>query len=634
MDSVGGLGRQLITRGIALGGEDTLVSLASIVVLGIGAQWIAWRLRLPSILLLLLAGFLAGPVTGLLDPDHLLGETLFPIVSISVGIILFEGGLTLQRGEIEGVRQVVLRLVSAGALVTWVIGTLGAYFIVGLDFGLSLLVGAIFIVSGPTVVIPLLNHVRPSGKVGSILKWEGIWIDPVGATIAVLVFEVILAEQLEGRTATVILTGLLRTVIVGFAVGVPVAILMIQFFKRYWVPEHLQNPVAVMLIVGGFALSNELQAESGLLATTLMGVILANQKQISVKHLSQFKEDIGVLLLSGLFIILAARIELESLSHLSGQAVVFLALMIVIARPLAVYLSTMGSPLDWRERIFLAWIAPRGIVAVSVASLFALELHETGLEDADMLVPLTFLIVVGTVAIYGLTAQRLACRLGLAQPYPEGILIVGAHDWAQQIAATLRDAGRDVLLVDTNWGDVSAAKLNGLPAVYASVLSEQILEEADMSRMGRLIALTRNDEYNSLATLRFAEIFGHANVFQVPLEMGSTGRTGIAFEQHGRCLFDNGMTHGYLSQRFESGATVKRVKLTDEFAYNEFVKLYGPSVVPMFMIDETGKLSIFSTDQPARPKPGHTLIALVEPGQAEANATVSASVTPTASPAR
>ncbi|MBN1565428.1 MAG: cation:proton antiporter, partial [Anaerolineae bacterium] len=389
-------------------GEDALVNLASIVVLGIGAQWIAWRLQLPSILLLLLAGFIAGPVTGFLDPDHLLGETLFPVVSISVGIILFEGGLTLQRGEIEGVREVVFRLVSVGAVVTWILSTLGAYVIIGLDFDMALLVGAIFIVSGPTVVIPLLNHVRPSGKVGSILKWEGIWIDPVGATIAVLVFEVILAEQLEGNGTATILTGLLRTVMVGAAIGVPAAIFMIQVFKRYWVPEHLQNPVAIMMIVGAFALSNELQAEAGLLTTTLMGVILANQKQISVKHLSQFKEDIGVLLLSGLFIILSARIELESLSNLSARAVAFLALLIVVVRPLGVYLSTIGSTLSWQERVFMAWIAPRGIVAVAVASLFALELHEAGSANYEMLVPLTFLVVVGTVAIYGLTAQRVA----------------------------------------------------------------------------------------------------------------------------------------------------------------------------------------------------------------------------------
>lgn len=610
-------------------GEDALISLASIVVIGIGVQWIAWWLRLPAILLLLLAGFIAGPVTGLLDPDHLLGETLFPIVSISVGIILFEGGLTLRRDEIAGSRQVVFRLISVGALVTWAIATLGAYFIVGLDFELSLLIGAIFIVSGPTVVIPLLNHVRPRGQVGPILKWEGILIDPVGATLAVLVFEVILTGQLEGQTAAKIVMGVAQTILAGGAVGISAAFLMIQLFDRYLVPEHLQNPVAVMMVVAAFTLSNELQPEAGLLATTLMGLILANRKAVWVKHLSQFKEDIGVLLLSGLFVILAARVKLDTLSNLGGRAVIFLGLLIFVARPLAVYLSTVGSKLTWRERIFLSWLAPRGIVAVAVASLFALELAEAGRADAEQLVPLTFLVVVGTVTLYGLSAARVACRLDLAQADPQGVLIAGAHAWGRMIARALKDAGRDVLLVDTNWDHVSAAKLDGLPAIYASILSEHIMDEGDMSHMGRLIALTSNDEVNSLATLRFEEIFGRANVFQVPMHVGDSARTGIAFEQHGRCLFDNGITYTYLNDRFSRGAAVKTVKLTKVFDYSAFGKQYGPTAVPLFSINEEDQLVIFTTDQSTTPRPGHTLIALIDPAAmgAETSGTAHENVT-------
>jgi NhaP-type Na+/H+ or K+/H+ antiporter len=351
-----------------------MISLASIVVLGIGAQWLAWRLRLPSILLLLLAGFLAGPVAGVIEPDELLGETLFPIVSISVGIILFEGGLTLRLSDIAGMRRVVFRLITIGALVTWAIVGLGAYYIIGLSAEMSVLLGAIFIVTGPTVVIPLLKHVRPAGRVGSILKWEGILIDPVGATVAVLVLEAITSGRLENGALAPMLGGVLETLVVGIALGVIGAQFLVQVFKRYWVPEELQNPFAVMIIVGLFTLSNEIQPESGLLTTTVMGIVLANQRQISTRHLSQFKEDIGVLLLSSLFIVLAARVELEQLSNISGRALAFLALLIFVARPLSVLASTARSPLSWRERAFIAWIAPRGIVAVSVASLFALQL--------------------------------------------------------------------------------------------------------------------------------------------------------------------------------------------------------------------------------------------------------------------
>lgn len=591
--------------------EHALVSLAAIVVLGIGAQWLAWRLHLPSILLLLLAGFVAGPVTGLIDPDHLLGETLFPIVSISVGIILFEGGLTLRLGEIRGVRQVIARLISVGALVTWVVGTLGAYLIVGLDFELSLLMGAIFVVSGPTVVIPLLNFVRPRGQVGSILKWEGILIDPVGATLAVLVFEVVLTGQREGPSLAVMAQGLLSTVVIGGGVGALAAVLMLTLLRHYWVPEHLQNPVAVMLVVAAFALANELQPEAGLLATTLMGLLVANQQNVPIGHLSQFKEDIGVLLLSGLFVLLAARLDLESLVQVGPRTLLYLVLLIGVARPLAVWLSTARSSLQRRERLLLSWLAPRGIVAVAVASLFALELGRQGHAQADQIVPLTFTVVVGTVLIYGLTVARVAQALGLAQPDPSGLLIVGAHSWAREIARVLHQAGHPLLLVDTNHGNISAARLSGLPAMYASILSEHVLQ-ADLSQLGRLLALTSNDEVNSLAALRFAEIFGRAYVYQLPLHGGGKSRTGVSHDQRGRCLFAEGLTFSALTQRFEAGAMVKAIKLTDVFGYPQFRERYGPQAVPLFLLNGNGALEIFSTDISLTPRAGQTLIALVD----------------------
>lgn len=596
-------------------GENALISLASIVILGISAQWLAWRLRLPSILLLLLAGFFAGPVTGLIHPDELLGKTLFPIVSISVGIILFEGGLTLQLSEIHGVRRVIFRLVSVGALLTWVIATLGAYYIIGLDFQLSLLIGAVFIVSGPTVVTPLLKHVRPTGQVGPILRWEGILIDPVGATLAVLVFEIsILAHSDNGQVLAMALGGL-KTLAIGIGIGLVAALLMIQLFKRYWVPEELQNPVAVMMVVGGFAISNELQAESGLLTTTVMGAVLANQRTISVKHLSQFKEDIGVLLLSGLFVLLAARLELESLSNLSVRAIIFLALLIFVARPLVVLVSTFRTSLTRNERLFLMWLAPRGIVAVAVASLFALELVQEGHEGAETLVPLTFLVVVGTVAIYGLTASWVANRLGLTLPDANGVIIVGAHPWARAIAQAIQSEGIKIALVDTHWNDVTNARMEGLNAVYASILSDQALNELPMAQMGSLMALTRNDEVNSLAALRFFDIFDRSKVFQLPVQNSDITRRNTNLEQHlcGRCLFDTSVTHPYLEGRFESGAIIKKVKLTNEFGLDAFYKRYGATAVPLFLVTDDGDLQIFNADTPLTPRPGHTLIALVDP---------------------
>lgn len=590
-----------------------MVSLASIIVLGIGAQWLAWRLRLPSILLLLMAGFLAGPIAGFIEPDELLGETLFPIVSISVGIILFEGGLTLRLNDIAGMRRVVFRLITIGALVTWVIVGLGAYYIVGLSGELSVLLGAIFIVTGPTVVIPLLKHVRPVARVGSILKWEGILIDPVGATVAVLVLEAMMSGRLGNGALGPMLAGVFETLAVGIVLGVIGAQFLIQVFKRYWVPEELQNPFAIMVIIGLFTLSNEVQPESGLLTTTVMGIVLANQRQISTRHLSQFKEDIGVLLLSGLFIVLAARLELEQLSNISGRALVFLALLVFVARPLSVLASTIGSPLSWRERAFIAWIAPRGIVAVSVASLFALELANREVPGAESLIPITFLMVVGTVVIYGLSAAPVANWLGLAQPQPRGVLIVGAHRWAREIAQMLQEPGREIRLVDTNWQNISTARLAGLQAVYASALSEHALDELDLSQIGNLLALTSNDEVNSLASLHFAEHFGRSRVYQLPMHQDPTGRNQLDMEQHGRCLFQRHATFNYLEKRFDEGAILKKVKLTKEHDFSDFMATYGETTLPLFVTDATSELKMFTTDNGLTPRAGQSVIALVDP---------------------
>ena len=590
-----------------------MVSLASIIVLGIGAQWLAWRLRLPSILLLLTAGFLAGPIAGFIEPDELLGETLFPIVSISVGIILFEGGLTLRLNDIAGMRRVVFRLITIGALVTWVIVGLGAYYIVGLSGELSVLLGAIFIVTGPTVVIPLLKHVRPVARVGSILKWEGILIYPVGATVAVLVLEAMMSGRLGNGALGPMLAGVFETLAVGIVLGVIGAQFLIQVFKRYWVPEELQNPFAIMVIIGLFTLSNEVQPESGLLTTTVMGIVLANQRQISTRHLSQFKEDIGVLLLSGLFIVLAARLELEQLSNISGRALVFLALLVFVARPLSVLASTIGSPLSWRERAFIAWIAPRGIVAVSVASLFALELANREVPGAESLIPITFLMVVGTVVIYGLSAAPVANWLGLAQPQPRGVLIVGAHRWAREIAQMLQEPGREIRLVDTNWQNISTARLAGLQAVYASALSEHALDELDLSQIGNLLALTSNDEVNSLASLHFAEHFGRSRVYQLPMHQDPTGRNQLDMEQHGRCLFQRHATFNYLEKRFDEGAILKKVKLTKEHDFSDFMATYGETTLPLFVTDATSELKMFTTDNGLTPRAGQSVIALVDP---------------------
>ncbi len=590
-----------------------LVGLASIVFLGIIAEWIAWQVRLPSILLLLLFGFIAGPITGLLNPDVMFGDLLLPVVSIAVAIILFEGGLHLQLKELRNTRSTLRNLITIGALVSFVIGTLAAYYILHMALEISLLTGAILIVTGPTVIVPLLRHLRPSGQVGSILKWEGIIIDPIGAILAVLVFQVIIAEGF-GEGIGIALVSLLQTVVIDSAIGIVGAVLVVVLVKGYWIPDYLHSTLTLALVIAAFAISNLIHEDSGLLAVTVMGIILANQNQVSVRHIAEFKENLRVLLISSLFILLAARLNGDMLKYINVSSLIFVAVLILLARPVAVALSTIRSNLNWNERLFLACLAPRGIVAASVASIFALRLEAAGFAQSEMLVPVTFIVISVTVIIYGLSASPLGHFLKIAQSNPQGLLIIGAHPWARTIATALDKEGYKVLIVDSKWSAISKARMEGIPTFYANILSQYALEEIDLGGIGRMLALTDEDEFNSLAILQFANVLGSKEVYQLCSESEQKGQKElIPRHMHGRRLFGRGITYNYLSSRFDAGAVVKTTSLTPEFDYQAFKEYYGKSAIPLFLIDGNGKLTVFTRDNPLKPQPGQKVISLISP---------------------
>ena len=604
------------------------MGIALTIVLGIGAQWLGWRARLPAILLLLIVGFIAGPVAKsinphyALDPDFVFGGLLFPIVSFAVAIILFEGGLTLRLNQLPHVGAVLWRLLSVGVLATWIVGTVGAYYIVGIaSWKLSLLLGAILTVTGPTVIGPLLRHVRPTAKVSSILNWEGIVIDPIGAVLAVIVFEAILPGHAENANWQNIALSIGKTLLFGGGVGLVSAGALASLLRRFWIPDELQNPAVLAFVAGAFAFSNHLQAESGLVAVTLMGVILANQKWIAVGHIVEFKENLRVLLISGLFILLAARLDFKDFQQIGWGAVGFLVLMVVVARPMGVYLSTVGTKITWPERLFLMWMAPRGIVAAAVASIFSLRLlapTEDGtplLPGAEAIVPTTVVIIVGTVAIYGLTASFVAKKLGIAKPAPNGVMIVGAHDWARRIAEALKKAGISVLMVDTDVNNIAAAKMAGLTAQHTSIMSKVAHESGEEGEYGRLIALTRNDEVNALACMNYIELFGRANVFQLSFKRaGHERHESVGPNQRGRMIFDRGTSWTQLNEAFAKGATVKATRLSKEFTYEDLRDRYGIYAIPMFLITEKSELHVIAPDSQAEPGETDTIITLI-PGE-------------------
>ena len=591
--------------------QSIIIALAIIVALGITAQWLAWRFKIPSILLLLIFGFIAGPVTGFIHPDELFGELLFPFVSVSVAIILFEGGLSLKYNELRGVEGVVQLLISLGALVSWAIVSVAAYYILQLELVLAILIGAVLVVTGPTVVIPLLRQVRPSSRVSSVLKWEGILIDPVGATLAVLVFESII-EGGPGHQITFvnILTGIVVTLLIGTVIGIASAYLLMQFLKRDWIAPFLETAVAMMAVLAAFALSNELRAESGLMAVTVMGIFLANQKKANVSHITAFKEELGILLLSVLFIVLAARVNLDALVQVIWQEVAFLVVIILVARPLSVFASTLFSKVPRNEKIFMSAMAPRGIVAVAVASLFAIELEEFGFENAEQLVNITFTVVVGTVLVYSLTAQPLARLLNLTQKHPEGTLIVGAHHWARQIALAIKEAGLDVWLVDTNSRHIENARNAGLIAVQDSIMADGVLDDLPLENIGHSIAVTANSELNALSAVRFSEWLGYDNVYQLSPVRQGTAQT-ITDRLRGRILFSENATYNYLENLYYRGAQVVLLEGNGV----EMLSIYkdkGIFALVLMVIKEDGRLIISCADDPQMPEPGEKAIVFVE----------------------
>jgi NhaP-type Na+/H+ or K+/H+ antiporter len=601
-----------------------LYGVALILVLGIGAQWAAWHYNLPSILLLLVAGFLAGPVLGLIDPAVLQGEWVYPFVSISIGVILFEGGLNLRLSELREVGGPILNLITVGVLVTWLVGAGAVYLIENFGVELSLLTGAILVVTGPTVIVPLLRQIRPEGRIGAVAKWEGITIDPVGAILATLVLEVILLLHEPGGAsagaldATVhVLKGLGLAIGASVVIGGAAAALIVYTLHRRLVPGYLHNPLTLTLVVGAFVGAEALQHEAGLLTTTFMGVALANQPYVPVKRITEFKENLQVLLLGVLFIVLSARLDLATFEYVGVRTVLLIAVLIVLVRPLAVLLSCAGTKLSWKEQAFLAWLAPRGIVAAAVASLFAFDLQGVFPDTAEALVPVVFMVIVGTVAVYGLTIPYVAGALGLADPNPEGILFVGAETWVQRIAATVQALGVTVQLVDSNPDHVKEARARGLPAERADVLSEAVFDKLDLSGIGRLLIAIPNDEVASLAALHFSELFDVNDIFQLPARSERSHAEGKVPEHlRGHLLFGgeascrqlrDWLDHEHEVFVVEAHAPLSRADLNDAF---------GPEAFPLF-IARNDQLRILSEEETEQPQAGDRIVLLAPRAEME-----------------
>lgn len=592
---------------------DPTLLIALIGVLTLASQWLAWRTSAPSILFLLAAGILVGPVFNVLDAESLLGDLLFPVVSLSVAVILFEGSLTLRFHELKDTGSVLWRMLSLGVLVTWVVLAFAVHYLVPMEWPLAILFGAIMVVTGPTVIGPMLRAVRPNPRISRLLRWEGIVIDPLGAVLAILVFNIIVSDE-QNQLLGTILKNLGAITAVGILGGGLAGYLLGLILRNYWLPEYLHNVGTLLIVLTVFVATDSLVHESGLLAVTVMGVWLANMRGVHTDEILDFKESLSVLLISALFILLASRLDLGALGQIGWQALGVFLVVQFLARPLKILVSSVPSDLTWNERGLLSWIAPRGIVAAAISALFALRLEEINYPGAELIVPLTFALIIGTVVWQGLTAPFVARLLGVSEPDNNGVLFVGGNPVSMGIARRLNDAGFNVTLADSSWDVISQARMAGFGTYFGNAVSEHAERHLSLTGLGTLFAVSRRDDLNALACQRFRYHFGRNAVFSL-----ATKRENERAEKHspaaahrGQELFGKDISFAKLASLLSAGAEFKQTRLTDTYGFQD-VREERPDAIMLLAWNEERELLINVEGAQFKPASGWTLLSLSPP---------------------
>lgn len=605
-----------------------MLELAGIIILGILAQWFAWKFKIPAILPLILIGLLVGPIAATYLSDDgtkwiepiwngqkglFPGEGLFYFVSLAISIILFEGGLTLKRSEIQNVGPVITKLITLGSTITFFGAGIVAYFIFGLSLELSFLFSALIIVTGPTVITPILRHIPLKKDISTVLKWEGILIDPIGALVAVLVFEFISVEGDSGFTKTALIE-FGKIILFGTTFGFTFAHALAFAINKKLIPHYLLNVVSLSTVLLVFVESEIFAHESGLLAVVVMGMVLGNGKLENIKELLYFKESLSVLLISILFILLAANINMEDLMLLfTWKTAALFGIVIFIIRPLGVFICTNGSRLKTNEKLFISWVGPRGIVAAGIASLFGSKLVKQGVEGAEYITPLVFMVVLGTVLLNATTARLLAKVLGVFLKNSEGILIVGASQVSRLIGRYLEDNGRHVVLIDSNQTNIQLAQDIGLEAINTDIYSEMLEDNIELNDVGFLMALTGSADINKYAIDKFGDQFGENGTFRLittdeiedPSNMPKEG------------LFSQTDDFNALSEVARNHPVIHEIELKDRKHYESLIEITNKDndIVPLLIKDKRGVLEIISSNNRAIEaiEKGYRLVYLGKP---------------------
>lgn len=589
--------------------QDIAVKIAMIGVLGMVAQWVAWRFKLPAIVLLLLAGFTAGPLTGYLNPVEDFGDVYKPIVSLAVAIILFEGGLTLKFSEIKHTSKAVRRMVMVAGPLIFLTTALAAHYVAGLSLPTSFVLGGILVITGPTVVMPLLRQASLVPQVASVLRWEAIINDAIGALMAVMAFEIFLVLHGSHEADSLALSGILALVMATLG-GYLLARAIAKAFIAGFVPEYLKSPILLAAVLIAFSLTNLIMEEGGLLTVTVMGITLANSRLASLTDLRRFKETITVLLVSGLFILLTASLNVETLRNLDYRAFLFIVMVLVVIRPFAVLIATTGTGLTLKERLFISWIAPRGIVAVAVTGVFSASLTANGVADGETMTALAFAIVVTTILLHGFSLGPLAGWMGLKTSDSPGMLIVGGSSWSVELAQKLKKLNVPVMIADPVWNHIRAARLADLPTFYGEVLSEEAHHLIDFNKYGIVLAATDNDAYNTLICTDFAPEMGRPNVLQLnTVEDDQSKRNALNFTLGGRPLTVEQKSLSEFRREMFSGRTLQTTQISEAFTYEHFTASRAEDQILLMWVKPNKQLIFAGNANGALPEIGDTVIS-------------------------
>ncbi|WP_108483988.1 cation:proton antiporter [Oceaniglobus ichthyenteri] len=595
------------------GAISPVQAFALVGALGVGSQWLAWKLRMPAIVLMLLAGVLAGPVFGIFDPERDIGPLTAPMISLAVAVILFEGGLTLNLRSLRDAAEGVRRLVFIGAPLGWLMSALALRYGAGLSWESSAVFGGIMIVTGPTVIAPLLRTARLSRRPAALLQWEAIINDAIGALAAVLAFTVVLVLNTAtspGGAIGEFFFGLGFAGLLGGAAGWGTA----RAFKRALVPEFMKIPALFCTLLAVFALSDTVLHESGLLAVTVMGIVIANSKLASYEELHRFKEHATILLVSGVFILLAASLDFSQLGQLNWRAGVFVALVVLVARPLTVMISLAGTAIPMKERLLVALTGPRGVVLVAVAGLFGERLAGLGVADGALIGPLSFVLVAVTVVLHGFTLAPMARRLGLVAAESPGVLVVGGSRWSVGLAEVLARHDVPVMIADPNRSRLRRARAADVPTFFGDVLSEVAEHRVEFNQFSTVITATDNDAYNTLVATDLGPEFGRDNVYQLTRDKSEYTRNQLPASLGGRD-FGDGSTYSEMNARMWEGWTFRSTRLSDVFGLEE-LRAQRPDAVLLGYLTPDGEFSLLHPDdiEAFTGEPEMRLITLVPPG--------------------